>query len=1412
MSISAIAFVLGARPTGGVSPATHDADVIALQSQIDGKAAAVHTHTAAQISDSTATGRAVLTGDAAAGRAALGLAPVATSGSYGELSDRPVLGALAAKNRAANADLADMDPSTIKGRDPNFGAGPPQDLLPSAIRRMIGVDLVANLAPADMPVSTAVAQLLATKVDTTQMAGYLAETVMRNEVYAPQHRPGDAPRGFGVGTTGRSLARHYFSAVSVPGSGNGLRVVGASTIAPQDAVPVVPGRIYSIGYVIRRAVDPSDPLSDAVQVGVAFLNSAYASVGEVLVRDGALHVIDGAQRQYDQFFSFSADQADHDIPPNAVYARPFVRTYGSQGQTDVFVIRLRDETEAWRAVDAVKQIEGFSLPDLTQLVEDTQQAAQDAMDAAALAGVPYASRADFLAATPPLAAQIAAYYCADGYLLSFRRDALVDPAVAAAVTADGACWSPDTICTWDHFGAVGDGVHADGAAMTRAVAWACSVARPGTSATIHYLANRVYLQEAATAAIDATTSINLVGPGPWACTHKRLDYKDRPQVGARRDWIRCIVPGARFRATGIRFEGEFGDPLTVDGNTVTVAYRFAGGNQYEGLLAGGSTDTIVLPAGPDVLDVDGAYVDHQVQINHGPGVGAARTIIAYVGSTRTATLDRPLNGGAVATSESYVQIGGYPHGIGLLMQNLAEIEISGCVFAEMRNQVLNHTNCANVRITDCIFERCARGGVSGRRNTRCIYSRCMFVDCSDDTIFNSHEGLGSGESIETLVSDCIVINCMGFRFIGARRLRVSNIFFVRPIGHAILIGHSSGQQPVNQHGIHVSGVQIFDPIDRNALAFDLTEGMFSPIRILTASSQESSVFVVPGIVTSGNTDTNDPAAGDALRTVTASTPPAYFQPLAWGRFDDIDIVQTLRPGHKVSDWNGRGTFYFHGTLLTNGYIDVALTMAEINCPGFIVAGPLHNVDFTGVVLNCYGTNPSFVFQNRQAGGITFPVEHMRIDFDRALTGITFRGCRFSGGSNGVRIAHGSMSTNYVYDVRFLGCDFDLDPYHQHAGRSRTAGVVDGGWTEGTAAWGIDANRVSGLHVEGCTFRNTPNPFRALNTTRFFGNRVFARVGSGATPGAWHAGNKGVGAIPVDGAEFSYVDTDCDPRSATYLQPGNVILTAASMPAAGWWLAGQRVRCSAPATGIAEWVRLTSGNSHVLGTDWRAVAAVGAGRYAPTYPDEAAFLADTLHVGCDTVLITQSGEVVAYIRDPLGTDIVHPDLSTWRKASLDSADLLAAVTDAFAAAEFPVIQEGTFSPGFGFATLGDATFTWGDYRRGRWQRVGNRVKFSININTVTPTYTTASGNWRIYYGDSGFSAGALSQEAGVVRYLSGIGPMPTNTCGLAVVPAPGANYVEIAAHRSNNTASQLLTASNVASGTPKIVQLDWEIEL
>ena len=88
--------------------------------------------------------------------------------------------------------------------------------------------------------------------------------------------------------------------------------------------------------------------------------------------------------------------------------------------------------------------------------------------------------------------------------------------------------------------------------------------------------------------------------------------------------------------------------------------------------------------------------------------------------------------------------------------------------------------------------------------------------------------------------------------------------------------------------------------------------------------------------------------------------------------------------------------------------------------------------------------------------------------------------------------------------------------------------------------------------------------------------------------AFSTANKGVGLVHAAG--FKLVHVDSDPASPGY----DTILTtpveaAPAMPGAGTWMQGAWVRNSRPTAEnpVLGWLRLTTGNGHVAGTDWLA---------------------------------------------------------------------------------------------------------------------------------------------------------------------------------------------------------------------------------
>ena len=130
-----------------------------------------------------------------------------------------------------------------------------------------------------------------------------------------------------------------------------------------------------------------------------------------------------------------------------------------------------------------------------------------------------------------------------------------------------------------------------------------------------------------------------------------------------------------------------------------------------------------------------------------------------------------------------------------------------------------------------------------------------------------------------------------------------------------------------------------------------------------------------------------------------------------------------------------------------------------------------------------------------------------------------------------------------------------------------------------------------------------------------------------------------------------------------------------------------------------------------------------------YPSHAAFEANPIPVGVDHVVINMSGEMVSYLRVSVasGADDLppHPDGSQWAKASLTTADLLAAVTDVIVAGRFPTYVEGTFLPELTWADKVAGTVNYGS-RFGSYVRLGRMVYVDMSFFGVTVVRGTEAG--------------------------------------------------------------------------------------
>jgi len=818
-----------------------------------------------------------------------------------------------------------------------------------------------------------------------------------------------------------------------------------------------------------------------------------------------------------------------------------------------------------------------------------------------LGGIPgptFRSRAHFEAADLPDDVELW-WVNHRGTELAYRRSQECD----AIVSKNGVRGAPAASITPDHWGAQANGLVSDRNAIQAAINWANYLTEKAGFAHQVVLNEGRYTILSSDAHLSTAQSLILRGAGRDASRIKRFDYIGW-SGGSRKDIFRhqpAPGSGQTLEIHGIGFESDLMDPHP-GGKGPTVAYRFAGRREWEGFVLGGTETTIILPPAAQ-LPLDQTYVGDVVQIDGGPGLGSERTITGYDHGTNTITVGTAFNfmtsgdPGTWPTVLTYVQIGTVAPGIGLLVQGLARFVVRDCAFTGIRNQVINHTACRFVDITGNHFRYYTRGGISGRRCEIANYSGNLFEFGSDDAIFNSNALDGwEGTALSTICTGNVLRDAQGFRFIGARHLQVTNNLITRPITIGVCIGPSGRETPVNQHGITIRNNTVIDLVNRNALAFDLEGGMFAGIRVASTSGvvevdslgAETTItnFKVPGTVESGAVI----LPGSNIWTTDADGASDYFQPTIGVDVSDNSVLTTFEPGQKVSDRNGKGTWYYKGTLRTGGFVDDTLTAADLAVTGLQFLGPFQDMTVIGNNLSTRGM-PSIQFTNGRFGGNPHPtagyryLQVARIDFDRALTGILVKDNRLNRNSAGVAINHQSRVSNYIYDVEIDGNRIDCDPYFESPLRTLVGGLPTGAW-DSPNQWAIDINRCEGISITRNEFSNCARPWRGPVTTHLDGNTIYARaVAVGDDPA-----NRGVRVIPAPGLSWRVIDMDSDPASATYGRPGRTLLDSATMPTNGQYVAGHFVRCSDPGTGYLGWLRLTTGNNHVDGTDWRIVYA------------------------------------------------------------------------------------------------------------------------------------------------------------------------------------------------------------------------------
>jgi len=319
----------------------------------------------------------------------------------------------------------------------------------------------------------------------------------------------------------------------------------------------------------------------------------------------------------------------------------------------------------------------------------------------------------------------------------------------------------------------------------------------------------------------------------------------------------------------------------------------------------------------------------------------------------------------------------------------------------------------------------------------------------------------------------------------------------------------------------------------------------------------------------GNFRVNDTLIFDNTSNTWVSNPMVASTGSYWIRIERNHFVRTLPAVMQISDWGYSTNGMWMGK--GNGFQNLSVTEAQLNTRGMYVSGALRN-----------STIKDNVFQTTAARCIEF----LGTPADGNYDGLLIDGNQFIDFKE-AGIFYGLIPTTQRITVS--NNSFDADPHFTSSYRG-----PNGTWANWTFPYGLYCPSLSGLNIRNNRFRNMtdslvmPTP-AGLNTSGVVKDNVLY-----CDPLVPHYSttNKGIAQVHPAGAEYSHIIEVCDPTDANYGKiKSPTVFSALVVPTSGTYVTGHFVTNSNPVVSggalTIGWMRLTTGSSHVVGTDWFA---------------------------------------------------------------------------------------------------------------------------------------------------------------------------------------------------------------------------------
>lgn len=654
-----------------------------------------------------------------------------------------------------------------------------------------------------------------------------------------------------------------------------------------------------------------------------------------------------------------------------------------------------------------------------------------------------------------------------------------------------------------------------------------------------------------------TINDGLAGPFYWAATATAADdggFIIAPTGAAIGRWLRVdhsqVTAGVIYLPLyGAKFDGVTDDTAAwqraiVAANALTYA-------------------TIVMPQGRSV--VSGVLTPPTVPCTI-KGQGMESSIIDWANTANLFFRDTSLSTlpalgfqdfqvkGKWATLQSDI-----PFVIPILIRSTDDVRIERVKIYNVTGFGITTRVCNRVFISGCQILECARDGINA--------AVCNFVQivdnridhCDDDAIAVSTQIDGPDFiNLGVVIANNRITDSQGIKCLGSRRLAITGNQIDRVRGQGITVGGSDlGDAVTTPFSITVTGNVITDVINRFTID-GLNNG--NPYIVVACVDQTGPGAALPGHFVSGT---------GVLVPLYSNLPnDAAADPLAPSHFVNVSnnvCTRTLEENVLYST-------YGYGEMFTRyGYLDPLMTPATLSTTAIgITIGT--GARYVHVVNNII---------NGMVGGILLT----------ATASTDFQQLRITGNTVADFSVYGLAAASGVtggVSIAIEGNTFDGDPYHLNANRG-----ANGTWLASGSPLALLLQASTGHTIRGNIIKRVCRVMDLATSTNqalFLHNFIEAQV---AATG-FSTSNVGVGNCPLSGPGFIYRIVDNNNASATYQNTlNNCFVENSAMPSTGTYVRGHFVANNTPtiAAKIIGWLRITTGASHVLGTDWLAVTSV-----------------------------------------------------------------------------------------------------------------------------------------------------------------------------------------------------------------------------